>query len=79
MFIGVQKLELFSTHKSLDLRQFLDLTGLQTSSHSGFVRSNGFDATFLANPSFGRLSARFKSFSFDAFGNISRLIAQRLG
>ena len=79
MFIGVQKLELFSRHKSLDLRQFLNLTGLQTPSHSGFACGDGFDATFLANPGFGRLSAWFKSFSFDAFGNISRLIAQQLG
>lgn len=79
MFLEVQKLELFSKHKPLGWRQFLDLTGLQPPSHSRFARGDGSDATFLPNPSVGCLSARFKSFSFDAFGNISRLIAQRLG
>lgn len=76
MFIGVQKLELFSRHISLDLRQILDLTGLQTLHDREFARCDGFEAIFLANPSIGRLSAWFKSFSFDAFGTISRLIAQ---
>jgi hypothetical protein len=55
------------------------LTGLQALSFRGFACQNGFDATFLANLSFGRFSATVKSFNFDAFGNISRLIAQSLG
>jgi len=79
MFIGVQKLKLFSEHKSPELRQFLDLAELQPLGYSGFARRNGFDANFLVNPSFGRRSVQFKSSNFDAFGNISRLVAQWLG
>ena len=40
---------------------------------------NGFDAIFPVNPNFGRRLAQFKSSDFDAFGNISHLVAQRLG
>ncbi len=46
MFIGVQKLELFSEHKLLELGQFLDLTGLQPPSYSRFTRRNSFDVIF---------------------------------
>ncbi len=74
MFIGVQKLELSSGRKSPELRQFFDLGELQPLGYSGFARRNGFDTDFLVKLSFGRRLARFKSFNFDAFGNISRLI-----
>jgi hypothetical protein len=79
MFLEVQKLELFSKHKPLGWRQFLNLTGLQPPGHSRFARGHSSDATFLLNPSADCLLAQFKSFSFDTFGNISRLIAQGLG
>ncbi len=79
MFIGVQKLKLFSEHKSSELGRFLGLAGLHPLSYSGFARRNGFEVTFLVNPSYGRQLARLKSFNFDAFGNISRLVAQWLG
>jgi hypothetical protein len=76
MFIGVQKLELFSEHKSSELGHFLDLAGLQFLICSGFTCRDRFGANFLVNPSFRRRSGRFKSSNFDAFGNISRLVAQ---
>jgi hypothetical protein len=76
MFIGVQKLKLFSEHKSPELRQFLDLAGLQSIICSEFACRDRFDANFLVNPSSRRRSGRFKSSNFDAFGNISRLVAQ---
>lgn len=79
MFIEVQKLELFSEHKSPELGQFLDLAGLQPLICIRFACGDKFDANFLVNLSFGRRSARFKSSNFDAFGNISRLVAQWLG
>lgn len=78
MFIGVQKPNLF-LDISLDLRQILDLTGLQRFHHRGFARCDDFDATFFpANPSIGESPAWFKSSSFDALRNISRLIAYQL-
>jgi hypothetical protein len=79
MFIGVQKLELFSEHKSPELGQFLNLAGLQPLICSEFACRDSFDANFLVNLSFDRRSARFKSSNFDAFGIISRLVAQWLG
>jgi hypothetical protein len=74
----VQKLELFSEHKSPKLRQFLDLAELQPLDYTGFTCSNGFDANFPVNSSFGSRLARLKSSNFDTFGNISRLVAQWL-
>jgi hypothetical protein len=76
MFTGVQKLELFSAHKSPELGQYLNLAGLQPLICSGFACRDRFDANFLVSPSFGRRSTRFKSSNFDALRNISRLVAQ---
>ena len=78
MFIGVQKLKLFSRHESPDLRQILAWLAYRPSATVDLLVGMGFDATFPANPSFGCLSAQFESFNFDAFGNISCLIAQSL-
>ena len=78
MFIIVQKLEFFSKHKSFDLEQFLNLVGLQRLICPGFAFRIRFDTNVLANSNFDRQSNRFKSFNFDAFENISRLVAQRL-
>jgi hypothetical protein len=54
MFIGLQKLGLFSEHKSPELRQFLNLAELQPLGYNELARSGGFDANFLANSSFDR-------------------------
>jgi len=51
MFVGVQKLKLFSEQKSFESRQILDVAGLHHLSYSGFASRNGFEAIFLANPS----------------------------
>jgi len=42
MFVGVQKLELFSDYKTAELGQILDLAGLYPLSKSEFARRNGF-------------------------------------
>jgi len=57
MFIGAQKLKLFSEHKSPELGWFLNFAGLHPLSYSRFVVRNGFGANFLVNPNFGRRSA----------------------
>ncbi len=79
MFIEVQKLKLFSEHKSPELGSVLDFAGLHPLSYSRFTGRNGFGVIFLVKPSIGRRLAQLKSSNFDGFGNISRLVAQRLG
>jgi hypothetical protein len=79
MFIKAQKLELFSRHKPPNLRQFLVWLAYKPRAAMESCTATASDTVLPGNRGLGRLSARFKSSKFDAFINISRLIAQPLG
>ena len=79
MFSQAQKLKLSSRHKSPNLRQFRIWLAYELSVTMKLFIATAFDAVLTRNLGLGRLIARFKSSNFDAFINISRLIAQSLG
>jgi hypothetical protein len=78
MFTKMQKLKLFSTHKSPNPRQFLVWLAYKPPATMELSTATAFDTVLPGNLSFGRLSARSRSSNFDALTNISRLIAQSL-
>jgi len=78
MFTKMQKLKLFSRHKSPDPRQFLVWLAHKPPATMELSTATALDTVLPGNLSFGRLSAQSKSSNFDALINISRLIAQSL-